>query len=267
MSEQDHDLTRELAAAVRAAKIAGEILLDRRGKVTVERKGGHRDLVTEADRMAEEAVNEVLLGAFPEYGIVGEETGETIGSDGHRWFVDPLDGTTNYAQGLPLFATSIALEKDGELLVGVIHLPVLGETYTAVRGRGAWCNGHPLHVSSEDKLENALLVTGFPYDMAPGRPDNMDHILALVPQSRGVRLLGAAAIDLVYVAAGMFEAYWDLNNAPWDVAAGVLLVEEAGGKVTDMNGGPLDLFNPRMLASNGRLHDRLLGVFGEGKID
>lgn len=267
MHDQDHALARHLAAAVRAAKIAGDILLERRGTVTVERKTGHRDLVTEADRLAEEAVNDVLLKAFPDHGIVGEETGETIGSDGHRWFVDPLDGTTNYAQGLPLFATSIALEKDGELLVGVVHLPVLNETYTAVKGRGAWRNGTPLHVSSTDQLENALLVTGFPNDLSPGRPTNEDHMMALVARTRGVRLLGAASIDLVYVAAGVFEAYWDLTNSPWDVAAGVLLVREAGGTVTDMTGGELQLMKPRLLASNGRIHDQLLGVFGEGQID
>src|SRR5690606_2788884 len=267
MLEENHGLARELAAAVRAAKIAGDILLERRGSVTVELKSGHRDLVTEADRLAEEAVNNVLRRAFPAYGIVGEETGVTAGTDGHRWFVDPLDGTTNYAQGLPLFATPIALEKDGELLVGVVHLPVLDETYTAVRGRGAWKNGVPLHVSSADKLENALLVSGYPNDMSPGRPTNADHMTTLAAQSRGVRLLGAAAIDLVYVASGVFEAYWDLDNSPWDVAAGVLLVQEAGGKVTDMNGGELDLMKPRLLASNGHLHEQLLGVFREGRID
>lgn len=267
MPEENHGLARELAAAVRAAKMAGDILLEKRGRVTVERKSGHRDLVTEADRLAEEAVREVLLQAFPEYGIVGEEAGVTEGTAGRRWFVDPLDGTTNYAQGLPLFATSIALEEDGRLLVGVVHLPVLDETYTAVQGRGAWKNGVPLHVSATGQLENALLVSGFPNDMSPGRPDNTDHMGTLAAKSRGVRVLGTAAIDLVYVAAGVFDGYWDLDNAAWDVAAGVLLVREAGGKVTDMTGGELDLMKPRLLASNGKLHDELLGVFREGRID
>lgn len=267
MSEHEHELTRALETAVQAAHVAGEILLERRGKVTVEHKDGFRDLVTEADRIAEEAVNEVLLGAFPEYGIVGEETGETAGSERYRWFVDPLDGTTNYAQGLPLFATSIALEKDGELLVGVIHIPVLNETYTAVRGQGAACNGVPLRVSSEKNLENSLLVTGFPFDLAPGRPNNLDHMSALAPRTRGVRMLGTAAINMVYVATGMFEAYWQLSNAPWDVAAGAVIIEEAGGKVTDMDGSKLDLMKPRLLASNGHVHDALLGVFREGQIE
>lgn len=267
MSAHEHDTAHFLATAVRAARLAGDVLVERRGKVSVEFKGHHRDLVTEADRLAEEAVRDVLLSAFPDHGIVGEESGETAGDSEYRWFVDPLDGTTNYAQGLPLFATSIALERNGELLVGVIHAPVLGETYTAVRGRGAWRNGEPLRVSEEKQLENGLLVTGFPYDMSPGQPDNADHILTLVPRTRGVRLLGTAAIDLAYVASGLFEAYWDLTNAPWDVAAGVLLVEEAGGKVTDMTGGEFDLMRARLLASNGHLHDELLGVFREGRID
>lgn len=267
MPTQDDTFARHLSTAVRAAKIAGEILVERRGTVTVQLKENFKDLVTEADRLAEEAVNEVLLSAFPSHGIVGEETGETRGNDGYRWFVDPLDGTTNYAHGLPLFGTSIALEKDGELLVGVVHLPVLGDTYTAVKGRGAWRNGMPLQVSSTDRLENSLLVTGFPYDLSPGRPTNFDHMGALIRRTRGVRLLGSAAIDLLYVASGAFEAYWDLSNAPWDVAAGVLLVQEAGGTVTDMNGGELDLMNPRVLASNGHLHEQLLAVLREGRVD
>lgn len=267
MPKQDDTLARHLATAVRAATIAGEILLERRGRVTVELKQDFRDLVTEADRLAEEAVNDILLKAFPDHGIVGEETGEKPGTDGHRWFVDPLDGTTNYAHGLPLFGTSIALEKDGELLVGVVHLPVLGETYTAVKSRGAWRNGTPLHVSSNERLEDSLLVTGFPHDLSPGRPTNLDHMSALVTKTRGVRLLGSAAVDLLYVASGVFEAYWDLSNAPWDVAAGVLLVQEAGGIVSDMTGGELDLMNPRLLASNGHLHEQLLRVLGEGQIE
>lgn len=267
MSEQDHGTARHLATAVRAAKLAGNVLMELRGRVAVERKSGHRDLVTEADRRAEETIREVLRNAFPEHGILGEEAGVTPGSDGYRWIVDPLDGTTNYAHGLPLFATSIALERDGELLVGVIHFPVLNETYTAVRGRGAWRNGEPLRVSDETSLENALLVTGFPHDVSPGMPDNLDHIKNLLPRSRGMRTLGTAATDLVYVAAGVFDAYWDLDNAPWDVAAGVLLVQEAGGKVTDMDGGPLDLMKPRLLASNGYLHDELLAVFREGRME
>lgn len=267
MSERDCDTACYLATAVRAAKLAGDVLLELRGKVAVERKAGHRDLVTEADRLAETTIRDVLLDAFPDHGIVGEETGVTPGNDQYRWFVDPLDGTTNYAHGLPLFATSIALERAGELLVGVIHFPVLNETYTAVKGRGAWRNGEPLRVSDETRLENALLVSGFPHDMSPGRPTNLDHLGNIVPRSRGVRLLGTAATDLAYVAAGVFDAYWDLDNAPWDVAAGVLLVREAGGKVTDMDGGDLDLMNARILASNGRLHEELLSVLRQGRIE
>jgi len=266
LAEQNDALARHLAAAVRAAKLAGEVLMELRGKVTVERKSGHRDLVTEADRRAEAAIRQVLAAAFPDHGILGEETGATPGRDDYRWIVDPLDGTTNYAHGMPLFATSIALERDGQLLVGVVHFPALNETYTAVRGRGAWRNGEPLRVSGETRLENALLVTGFPHDFGPGKANNLDHLEALVPRSRGMRMLGTAATDLVYVASGVFDAYWDLDNAPWDVAAGVLLVEEAGGRVTDMDGGPLDLMNPRILASNGHLHDELLAVLRRGRI-
>ncbi|MBO8142486.1 MAG: inositol monophosphatase [Firmicutes bacterium] len=253
--------------AVRAAKAAGEILLAHRGRVTVERKAGFRDLVTEADRLAEAAASRTILEAFPDHSLLGEETGEHQGQSTWRWLVDPLDGTTNYAHGLPHFAVSVALVGQDGPVVGVVHLPALGETYSAARGRGAWCNGRKLSVSAASCLEDCLLVTGFPHDLSPGRPTNLDHMEALVRRSRGVRLVGAAAIDLAYVAAGVFDAYWDLSNHAWDVAAGVLLVEEAGGRVSDMAGGRLDLFRPRLLASNGQVHDELLRVFAAGQID
>lgn len=256
-----------LDVAVRAAKAAGEILLAHRGRVTVERKAGFRDLVTEADRLAEAAASRTILEAFPDHSLLGEETGEHQGQSTWRWLVDPLDGTTNYAHGLPHFAVSVALVGQDGPVVGVVHLPALGETYSAARGRGAWCNGRKLSVSAASCLEDCLLVTGFPHDLSPGRPTNLDHMEALVRRSRGVRLVGAAAIDLAYVAAGVFDAYWDLSNHAWDVAAGVLLVEEAGGRVSDMAGGRLDLFRPRLLASNGQVHDELLRVFAAGQID
>jgi len=261
-------LKRYLEVAVQAAHEAGEILMAHRGHVTVQRKDGFRDLVTEADRRAEAAIRRKLREAFPEHGLLGEEEGEQEGTSGFRWIVDPLDGTTNFAHGLPHFAVSLALEGEGqELLVGVVHMPALGQTYTAVRGEGAFCNGRRLAVSTAERLDDCLLVTGFPHDLSPGRPTNLDHIEAFVRRTRGVRLLGAAAVDLAYVAQGALDAYWDLSNHAWDVAAGILLVREAGGVVTDMTGGPVDLYNPRVLASNGRVHEHLLEVLRAGRID
>ena len=261
-------LERYLEVALQAARAAGEVLMQHRGRVAVERKRGFRDLVTEADRRAEQVIRQALLEAFPEHGVLGEEGGERAGESGYRWLVDPLDGTTNFAQGLPHFAVSLALEDPGhELVVGVVHMPACGETYTALRGGGAYCNGRRLRVSAAERLDDCLLVTGFPHDLSPGRPTNLDHMEALVRRTRGLRILGAAAVDLAYVAAGVLDAYWDLSNHAWDVAAGVLLVTEAGGKVTDMTGGPLDLYRPRILASNGRVHGQLLDVLRNGRID
>mgnify|MGYP001253801610 CR=1 FL=1 len=261
-------LNRYLEVALQAAHTAGEILMSHRGHVAVERKSGFRDLVTVADREAEAAIRQVLLDAFPEHGLLGEEEGERQGSSVYRWLVDPLDGTTNYAHGLPHFAVSLALLGEGdELLVGVVHMPALGETYSAVRGGGAFCNGRRIRVTRAEHLDDCLLVTGFPNDVSPGRPTNVDHMENLVRRTRGVRIVGAAAVDLAYVAAGVFDAYWDLSNHAWDVAAGVLLVTEAGGTVTDMTGGPLDLYRPRLLASNGRVHEQLLAVLRAGRIE
>lgn len=255
------ELESYLAAAIRAARVAGDVLLEKRGRVAVEYKAGFGDLVTAADREAEAAVIDVLRGAFPEHGIIGEESGESPGVDAHRWLVDPLDGTTNYAQGLPLFATSIGLERDGELLVGVIHVPALNVTYSAVRGGGAWCDGERLHVSTADELRRSLLVTGYSQSLEDGeRRKNVELVDMLVSTTRGVRMLGSAAINLAYIAAGLLEAYWAPENQVWDVAAGVLLVEEAGGKVTDMSGKALDLFRPRLLATNGLLHEEMVRV-------
>ncbi|OUM93300.1 MAG: hypothetical protein BAA04_13845 [Firmicutes bacterium ZCTH02-B6] len=239
-----------------------------RGRVAVEHKSSFRDLVTEADRRAEAAIRNVLLQAFPDHGLLGEEEGERQGQSVYRWLVDPLDGTTNYAHGLPYFAVSLALLGQGdELLVGVVHMPALGETYSAVRGGGAFCNGRRISVTGKEHLDNCLLVTGFPNDVSPGRPTNVDHMENLIRRTRGVRILGAAAVDLAYVAAGVFDAYWDLSNQAWDVAAGVLLVSEAGGTVTDMTGASLNLYRPRILASNGRVHEQLLEVLRTGRID
>jgi len=262
------ELEKFLEAAVQAAHAAGETLMAHRGRVAVERKAGFRDLVTEADRAAEQVIREALSRAFPDHGILGEEEGEQPGNSGYRWLVDPLDGTTNFAHGLPHFAVSLALEAQGQgLLVGVVHMPALGETYTAARGLGAFCNGRQLRVSSTERLDGCLTVTGFPHDVSPGRPMNLDHMEVIVRRTRGVRIVGAAAVDLAYVAAGVLDAYWDLTNHAWDVAAGVLLVTEAGGQVTDMAGGPLELFRPRVLATNGRVHAEFVDLLRAGRMD
>lgn len=253
------ELRHFVVVATELAHAAGQLLLHKRGHVPVEYKEDFTDLVTAADREAEALIIGGLRDAFPRHGIIGEESGENPGRDPLRWLVDPLDGTTNYAQGLPLFGTSIGLERHGELLVGVIHLPALGETYSALRGGGAWRNGERMQVSKTKDLRESLFITGFSHRLdLDRRRANLDLVARLMDKSRGVRVLGSAATNLAYVAAGVIDAYWAHDNQIWDVAAGVLLVEEAGGTVTDMDGGPFNLFRPRLLASNGELHDTML---------
>jgi myo-inositol-1(or 4)-monophosphatase len=204
-----------------------------------------------------------LRAAFPDDAILAEEQGSLPGRSGRRWIVDPLDGTTNYAHSLPIFAVSIALETAGQVILGVIHDPNQGETFVAERGRGAQLDGRPLAVSRTATLDESLLVTGFPYDIRVGPENNLREYAAFSLQSRGVRRLGSAVLDFAYVAAGRIDGYWELRLGTWDAAAGSLLVEEAGGRVTDLDGSPVDLAAPRIVASNGLIHDELLETLRE----
>lgn len=253
-----------LDTALRAARAAGEIHLDglTRG-LEVGTKSGPADLVTDVDRRAEARMREVLLGEHPDHAILGEEGGAS-GGGRHRWVVDPLDGTVNYAHGFPFFCASVALEVDGRPVVGVVLDPLRDETFAAVRGEGATLNGRPLRVSSAEELGGrALLATGFPYDAAEAARlvRTFARFLELgVP----VRRPGAAALDLCYVAAGRLDGFWEHKLHPWDCAAGNLIVEEAGGRVTDPEGGPYSHEGQRVVATNGRIHDAILAVLREG---
>lgn len=251
--------------AVEAAKAAGEVLMELRGRVDVQMKG-RIDLVTEADVAAEKVIVERLRNAFPDHQIVAEESGvhEAVDAD-YCWYVDPLDGTTNYAHGLPEFAVSIALLEKGVPMVGVVHAPGLRECYVAEKGKGTTLNGKPVRVSSEGELVRSLLATGFPYDIATSEHNNIDHFCRFVLACRDVRRIGAAALDLAYLSAGRFDAFWEYGLNPWDFAAGCLLVEEAGGQVSDFRGGPFDVRMRSVLASNGVLHETMLKGLAEGK--
>ena len=243
--------------AVRAARAAGDILRASAGARQVHHKGDV-DLVTEVDLACEEAVRAVLERECPGVTILGEEGGGQL--DATCWVVDPLDGTTNFVHGFPYYAVSIGLIVDGVPTVGVVYDPSRDAMYEGFRGGGARCNGRPLQVSETSVLEQALLGTGFPYD----RHEHADAYLALfrafLVRARGVRRPGAAALDLAMVAAGCLDGFWELGLKPWDVAAGVLLITEAGGQVSQVDGGPLALEAPVPLASNGRLHDAMVGV-------
>jgi myo-inositol-1(or 4)-monophosphatase len=251
----------ERQVAIDAARAAGHML--RRalpGSRTIAYKGSPTNLVTEMDRRAETLIVARLRDAFPDDAILAEETGTRPGRSGRRWIVDPLDGTTNYAHALPIFAVSIALECDGRLILGTVYDPNLDELYVGERGAGAFLNEAPLAVSATANLDESLLVTGFPYNIRDTPDTNLTEYAAFSLRSRGVRRLGSAVLDFAYVAAGRFDGFWELRLGSWDVAAGALLVEEAGGRITDLVGGPLDVNAPAVVASNGHIHDAMLEV-------
>ena len=245
-----------LEVAVTAAKAAGRIIRDAREDIRQIRHKGTINLVTQVDLAAEQAIVDVVSRHTPAIPVLAEEGGGASGV-GTRWIVDPLDGTTNFVHGYPSYAVSIALQVDGCLEVGCILDAVNGRVYTARRGGGSWCGDQRLAVSATPTLEGALLVTGFPYD----RRERVDWYLSFVREflvrSRGLRRAGAAAMDFVALATGVVDAYWEFGLSPWDVAAGVLLVQEAGGRVSDMDGTTLDLDAPRLLATNGALHTEM----------
>lgn len=231
-----------------------------RSDLTITKKGAI-DLVTEADVAVEREIRARVERRFPSHTFLGEESGGSSAAGApFRWIVDPIDGTTNFAHGLALFCTSIALEIDGQVMVGAIYDPMADELFTAERGHGARLNGRPIAVTSEHTLIDALLVTGFPYTASHERTEQLAIFAAFLAESRAVRRLGSAALDLCNVAAGRFDAFWEQNLNAWDVAAGALLVEEAGGRVTDYRGGPYSAFGREIVASNGALHPRLLDV-------
>jgi myo-inositol-1(or 4)-monophosphatase len=254
-------LVRELEIAVAAAETAGEVLRSGFGREQTVKYKGKVDLVTEVDERAEAVIGEMLRGAFPGYGMLAEEGGRRLGEGDSRWIVDPLDGTTNYAHGLPIFAVSIALERAGEVVLGVVHDPMRGETYVAERGGGATLNGEPIRVSDTDEPIRALLVTGFPYDRSD-MGTAVELFGRLTELTQGVRRLGAAALDLCYVAAGRLDAYYEKGLHAWDVAAGSLILKEAGGRITDYRGREVDLEGREIVASNGLLHPVLLEAIG-----
>jgi myo-inositol-1(or 4)-monophosphatase len=230
---------------------------------------GDVDLVTVADRTVEKLIRTRLAEAFPAHGVYGEEGTRDRLEGEFRWYVDPLDGTTNFAHGFPQFCVSMGLEKrdpdaapdeDGILVAAVIYDPMRDELFTAEKGRGAWLNGKPMWVSRTPQLAEALVATGFPSRKRHDNP-NIHFYQEFTLRSHGVRRAGSAALDLAYIASGRMDAFWEFNLNPWDTAAGILLVEEAGGRVTDFSGGDYKLDSREILASNGRLHEEMLGFF------
>ncbi|HZS35308.1 MAG TPA: inositol monophosphatase family protein [Polyangia bacterium] len=254
-------LDETLAFVRRVARDAGAILAEGafRGHAA-DHKRAVTDLVTEYDRRSEALIVAAIAARYPDDAILAEESGAHAGAhaaNGRRWLIDPLDGTTNFAHGLPFFCVSIALEIAREPAVGVVEAPALGWSFAAARGFGARLNEKPIHVSLTERIGESLLATGFPYDNASSPRNNFAEWEALYKLSQGGRRVGAAALDLAMVAAGWLDGYWEMKLKPWDLAAGALLVREAGGAVTSWSGAPLDVDSGEALASNGRIHEQM----------
>lgn len=249
--------------AVQIARDAGLILTERMGRKSLQvANKGVIDLVTEADLAAERFIIERIQSYYPRHAILAEESGTTVSLERDsefKWIVDPLDGTTNYAHGYPVFCVSIALERAGEVILGVIYDPVRDEMFAAERGEGATLNGRRIRVSEVEDLNRAMVCTGFPYDVRD-RGDFARHFAHFIMHAQAIRRDGSAALDLAYVACGRFDGFFEEGLRPWDVAAGVLLVAEAGGRITHFNGQPFDIYTPPILASNGLVHEAMRQV-------
>jgi myo-inositol-1(or 4)-monophosphatase len=252
----DLELARELAS--RAGALLGEGAFRAHA---ADRKRTSVDLVTDYDRRSEALIIDGLRAARPDDRILAEEGGDH-GAGDRRWIIDPLDGTTNFAHGLPFFVVSIGLEIAGAPSVGVIEAPALGWSFFTARGEGAWLNDQRIAVSQVAALDEALLATGFPYDNATSEKNNFAEFVHLYRATQGVRRVGAAALDLAMTAAGWLDGYWEMKLKPWDLAAGALLVEEAGGRVTSWSGGPCSVDAGEIVATNGRIHDALVAALG-----
>jgi myo-inositol-1(or 4)-monophosphatase len=250
-----------LRLATAIAREAGDIARERfHAPRTIRTKTSEIDLVTDVDHALDRLIRERILSARPSDALLTEESAAAAGSSGVRWIVDPLDGTTNYAHAFPHFAISIGVEIDGERALGVVFDPMRDELFSAEKGSGAQLNGKPMRVSEISELRRALLATGFAYDVHQKRTPNLAHFERFVGCAQAIRRAGSAALDFAYVACGRFDGYWELHLAPWDVAAGLLLVEEAGGRVTDFDAGPPPASGERIVASNGRVHAPMLEV-------
>ena len=253
-------MQRYLDAAIQAARAAGKILKENlHGKRDISYKGTI-NMVTEMDHLSEKIIVSSLLGTFPGHGILAEEGSAVESNSGFLWVIDPLDGTTNYAHGYPAYSVSIGLEREGHAVLGVVYDPMREELFTAIKDAGAFLNGMPISVSGNDALIRSLLATGFPYDRTTSRENNLDLFSALIMAAQEVRRSGSASLDLCAVAAGRLDGYWELKLHPWDVAAGSLIVREAGGIVSDFTGLRFSIHDNEIIASNGAIHEQMLEI-------
>ncbi len=266
MTAPDPVVLREAAGAM--AREAGALLRDGYGRAHRPERKGRIDLVTEYDRRSERLLLDAIARRHPGAAVLAEESGAhagtaAAGGGALRWILDPLDGTTNFAHNYPFFAVSIAAEVDGELAAGAVYDPMRDELFAAARGHGATLNGAAIRVSDVGRVEDALLVTGFPYDVREHPEDSLPQFRAFLERAQGIRRDGSAALNLCYLAAGRFDGFWEASLSPWDVAAGALLIREAGGRLSGYAGEPFQLETRRILASNGRLHDEMMGILAK----
>lgn len=249
----------EKTTLIRAALEAGKLIKDFSSRgFAVSSKDSVNNLVTEADHASEKLIIQIIREAFPDHHILTEESGELPKDSQYKWIIDPIDGTVNFANGIPICCVSIALEKDGEMLMGAVYNPYINEFFFAEKGKGAFLNDQPIHVSKKSRLEESCLVTGFPYKY-PESGGLLETFGSLIKAGIPVRRLGSAAIDLCWVACGRFDGYYEFFLNPWDSAAGFLIVQEAGGTVTDFSGRPYSPYQEKIIATNGQIHQQLVG--------
>lgn len=254
-----------LELAIRCALESGGIQKASFGKAFGIRHKGEVNLVTDVDIACQERIIEIIAAAFPDDEIVAEEKVNRYEKGRNRWIVDPLDGTTNYAHSYPFFCTSIAYEQAGEITLGVVYNPIFNELFSCRKGQGVYLNGERVAVSEVTEMRQALLATGFPYDLPTNPRNNIDNFVQFLYRAQAIRRDGSAALNLAYLAAGRFDGYWELGLNPWDTAAGALMVVEAGGVITDFTGGAFSVYKPELAASNGQVHEALLEVLREDR--
>jgi myo-inositol-1(or 4)-monophosphatase len=246
---------------IKIAHEAGAIVREGFGKnFGIEYKTNESNLVTDIDKASEKHIKEFIQKKYPSHGILAEESGKSNAKSEYLWVVDPLDGTTNFAHGLPIFSVSIGLQKNGRTIAGVVYDVMRNVTYSAEQGSGAFADSKKIYVSKNDNLAHSVLVTGFPYNIAENPERALEKFNSLTVASRAIRRLGSAAIDFCYVANGVFDGFWEVYLHPWDICAGKLIVEEAGGIVTGFSGEEIDIYTRRILASNRRVHDSIMEV-------
>jgi myo-inositol-1(or 4)-monophosphatase len=254
------DRDKFIQTAREAALKAGRLLRENIGKSSEISYKGTVDLVTNLDTQAQRVIFDHLSARFPDHDYLAEEGLSQDQGAEFRWIIDPLDGTTNYVHHFPVFTVSIALERGGEIALGLIYDPMREEMFSAVKGEGAFLNGEEIRVSGVDDLNKSLLATGFPYDVRTSKVNNITHFNNFITRVQGIRRCGSAAMDLCYVASGRFDGFWELRLSPWDVAAGALIVQEAGGRVSDFQNGKFTIHGAEILASNGLIHEQLVEV-------